>query len=373
MLRLRAILAMSAIAAVLSAVVLVGACTTSDPSYFTDDKADLSTLDLAIPTGADLATEAKDLATPDLAMQYSCRGQDAPGKSYKLVMNQLTLPSSSGTGSFAYDFDGDGRTENQLKSLISTIAIAGLDMQKPLQDAVQSGQIINLLAIQSAATDTASCVGVTLNRGKLGPMPKFDGSDVFSPVTLFGSPLGGSLLSGKLATTDSRILKADTESSFALPISLGRGLLTLPLRGVHVEGRLQLVGSLWQVSAGVIHGVVAKSDIDSKVLPAVADQVTQLINSDPFSSSARALINLFESSTDPVSVNKCVIAARCCRLNPATCMILPDEVRNSSVGAVLSPDVEVLDEMGKWKPVPGGKKYNAMSVGIGFSAITASF
>lgn len=356
------------------ALVLVGACSKSDLIYVTDEQPDLpKPSDLAMTTGSDMGSENKDLATPDLASQYSCRGEDAPGKVYKLVMNKLTLPSSSGSGTFAHDYDGDGRTENQLKNLISTIALAGLDVQTPLQSAVTSGQIINLVAIKSAATDSSSCVGVTLNQGKSGPIPKFDGSDVFTPATAIGSLLGGSIVSGKLATTDARSLKADTESQFALQISLGRGLVSLPLRGVHIEGSLQSAGSLMQISSGVLHGVVAKADIDRKLMPAVAGELTQTINSDPFSSTSQTIINLFESKTDPVSVNKCMTMARCCRLSPATCVILPEEVANSPIGGVLSPDVEVLDDTGKWKPVPGGKKYNAMSVGIGFTAISATF
>jgi hypothetical protein len=354
---------------------LSGACSKSDLIIVTDEQTDLPRpADLLIPPSSDLGMESKDLAMPsDLASQYSCRGEDAPGTSYKLVMNKLTLPSSSGSGAFLYDYDGDGRAENQLKNLISTVSLAGLDIQTTLQNAVTSGQLINLVALKSSSTDSSSCVGVSLNQGKPGPTPRFDGTDTFMPAMAMGSPLGGTLSSGRLVTTDSRSLKADTEAQFSLQISLGSGLVTLPLRGVHVEGTLQSSGSLRTMSSGVLHGVVAKSDIERKLMPALADQITQMINSDPYSSTSQTIIGLFESKTAPVSVNKCMTMSRCCRLSPATCVILPEEVSASPIGGVIAPDVEVLDAAGKWKPVPGGKNYNAMSVGMGFTAISAWF
>ncbi len=360
---------------ILAALAVCSSCSKPGLIYVEDDQSDMPrSIDFAGST-ADLAgTMTMDMASArDLASGYSCRGEDAPGKTYKLVMNSLTLPGSTGSSTFAYDFDGDGRTENQLKNLVAAVSVAGLDLQTPLSDAVSSGQIINLISLTSDSVDAAACVGVSLNQGKGAAFPKFDGSDVFTPVSPTGSPLSGALASGKLTTTHSRVLTAVTESQFELQISLGKGLLKLPLRGAQIEGIVQSGGPVFRMTSGVLHGVVAKKDIDDKLLPAIADQITDLIHSDPTSSNTRVIINLFESSTDPVSVTKCMTPSRCCRLSPATCVILPEEVQRSPIGGVLSPDVEVLDDLGKWKPVPGGKKYNAMSVGLGFSAITASY
>lgn len=352
---------------------LLAACSTGKQDF-----PDLGSLpDIPLPPGPpDLAMlpPPPDLAMSiDMAKSYTCRGEDAPGKTYRLVMNQLLLPGVAGHKTYVYDFDGDGRAENQLKNIMATISLAGLDVQTPLDDAVTGGQIINLLSLTSASVDTAACVGMTLNQGQTGPKPKFDGTDVFTPVAKPGTVLGASLASMQLKSVESRNLKSDTESQFELQISLGGSPLKLPLRGVHVEGTFQMAGPFWQIQSGALYGAIAKKDIDDKVLPAIADQLTTLIRSAPMSSTAQTLINLFESKTDPVSVTKCMTASRCCRTSPATCVILPEEVRNSAIGGVFSPDVEVLDDMGQWKPVPGGKKFNAMSVGLGFTAITATY
>lgn len=326
------------------------------------------------PTPPDLSMSPPDLSTPqDMSKVPSCRGEDAPGKTYRLVMNKLLLPGVAGHKPYTYDYAGDGRSVNQLKNLLTTIALAGLDVQAPIDDAVTRGQIINLLSLTSSAVDNSSCVGMSLNQGQLGPVPKFDGTDVFTKVSAVGSPLGGQLASSQFKSVESRNLKPDTESQFDLQLSLGKGLLKLPLRGVHVEGTFQPAGPFWQIQSGALYGAIAKKDIDDKILPAVADQLTTLIRADPTSTTTTAIINIFESKTDPVSVTKCMTASRCCRTSPATCVILPEEVKNSAIGGAFNPDVEVLDDMGKWKPVPGGKNYNAMSVGVGFTAITATY
>ena len=149
------------------------------------------------------------------------------------------------------------------------------------------------------------------------------------------------------------------------------------MRGVHVEGTVSKTGGLWRVQSGVLHGVISKTDIDGTIIPAFADLLTQLIHNDTSAgipgNTAKALIGLFEPTTGAASIAKCMVAANCCRISPATCFIVPAEVADSPVGGVLSPDVEVLDGSDRWAPKSGGRNYNAMSFGICFSAVTASF
>ena len=116
---------------ILAALAVCSSCSKPGLIYVEDDQSDMPrSIDFAGST-ADLAgTMAMDMASArDLASGYSCRGEDAPGKTYKLVMNSLTLPGSTGSSTFAYDFDGDGRTENQLKNLVAAVSVAGLDLQ----------------------------------------------------------------------------------------------------------------------------------------------------------------------------------------------------------------------------------------------------
>lgn len=355
----------------------LGACT-AKPDAEPDAGTPGPGADMAAP-GADLAMQTPpDLLPlpPDLSPSYSCRGSDAPGAGFPLAVSQLTLPSSSGGKSFAADLDGDGRPDNQLKSILDTLALGGFELQTSLDQAIADGALVNLIALRTAKTDTSPCVGVLLGQAeprKTGqPRPKFDGTDMFTLGLKPPALLAGKLAAGMLSTTAPKDQKATEEQVFELRLALSGLDLTLPLRGAHIEGTLEADGVNWRIRNGALHGAISQQDVDGRLLPGIADGLTKLIHSDPFSSTTQTLINLFESKTGTASVTKCMVAASCCRTSPTTCTILPEEVKNSPIGGVLAPDVHVLDDKGKWAPVPRGTP-NGLSVGVGFSAISASF
>ena len=334
---------------------------------------DLSGLDLRT-TPPDLST-VPDLAAADLASPVSCRGTTAPGTTYKLATARLLIPTSA--SSYSVDIDGNGRPENQFKKLVDVFALAGLDIQGSIDFSTAAGEGIQLLSVTTTNPATSACVGVEINPASSpmvgAPPPKFDGTDVFSPSMPVGARLSGSLTSRSFSTTLPPLQSSLDEQSLQLRLVLGASPLLLPLRGVHLEGTLTGGAGLWQIQNGSIHGVISDDDINRVILPGLATQITRQINSDPRSATATALINLFESTTSPISRAKCMVAANCCRTSPATCLILPAEVAASPVGGVLAPDVEVLDASNKWAPVSGGTSYDAMSFGMGFTAITASY
>lgn len=309
-----------------------------------------------------------------------CTAADVTGPSNKAATDSLKLPGLSGNKPYTYDFDGDNRQENQLKILLNPISAAGTDLQKSVNGAVADGQAIVLLDVKAADLTKADCASVTLGLAKppgaTDPKPKFDGTDTFvsatdiSPVTLFGKLDGG-----KLSTLPSKEQRSDTEQKIEVRIPLGNGVtLPLALRGAHFEGTIVKEGTTLKIKDGVLHGVLSQTDIETKIVPLVADLLTGMINKDPTSDTAKTVIGLFENQSDPVTAQKCAAKAEdCCKTNPKTCKILPAEVKNSAVGGVLAPDVQVFDDAGKWSPVPGGKKFNGMSVGIGFSGVQAKY
>lgn len=336
-------------------------------------------LDMAMPVGpGDLASPgAKDLAGPppaDLAgPKFSCRGSDAPGMTYQLVTDSIKLPSSAGAAAYTFDIDGDGRAENQLKNLIGIIAAVGLDLQGGIDLAVQSGQVLELMSVTADRLDTSSCVGVLAVPAKpTAGSPKFDGTDVLAKAGT-ESALQGTLAAGKLGTVEPKSLTAATEPALLVKLAIAGVALDLPVRGVHIEGSVEKNGSLIKIRDGKLHGVVSAKDIDLVVLPAIATTVTDMINKDPMSSTTKTIIGLFENMMNPATKTKCMVASKCCATSPATCVILPEEVKSSVVGTIITPDVEVLDDMDRWAPVAGGKSYDAMSIGIGFTAITATY
>lgn len=348
---------------------------------------------------ADLGTDSEDLAEPgskppdlrrgpdltpappDLASPATCRGRGAPGIFYQFATDALMLPKSTGARSYTLDFDGDGKPENQLKSVSNVIALSGLDLQSALDAAVAAGDGIELFGVSTMDPSNSTCVGVEGNLAKppgMGmPPPKFDGTDLFFPDMGLGAQFTGKLTAGQLSTTVPPLLSTTEEQQLQLRLPFNGGSLLLPLRGVHIEGTLTKTGSVWRIQNGVLHGVIAKPIIDTVFVPLVANLLTDLIHKDTMmgipGDTAKTIIALFENRTGTASIAKCMVAANCCRINPATCFIVPAEVTDSSLGGVLAPDVQVLDTGDQWAPVPGGTAYNAMSFGIGFTAVTASY
>ena len=334
--------------------------------------ADLSMpADLSAPS--DLAM-AMDMAAMDGGHMYSCRGTDAPGTTYKLVTNSLVMPKSSGTGTYAYDYDGDGKTENQFKTLVQVFAVAGLDLTTPINAAVTSGAYLELASVTTSDLMSATCAGVVLVPAKptMSP-PKFDGTDVLEKLAGPQSTLIGAISSGHLATKDSKNLLAAEDSPFELHMMIEGTSLVLPLHGVHIQGTVDTSSTPLRIRDGALHGIVAATDIETRIYPALATGITKLINGAPTSSTTMTIISLFENMSNPTTATKCMTPSLCCHTNPSTCVILPQEVKDSPIGGVLAPDVQVFDSGGAWKPIPGGKPANGMSFGFGFTAVAASF
>ncbi len=324
--------------------------------------------------------------SPDMAQPAAaCTAAQVTGSSNKLATDSLKLPKSTGGSTFTYDFDGDGKPENQLKNLINVVALSGLDIQASVDTAVQNGEAVLLTDVKTADLMSSSCSSFSfaLAEAPMGWKPKFDGSDMFKVGAIMSVTLFGGITAGKMSTTPSKDQTAANEQKIQLTLPLGMGnTLPLALRGAHVEGTLAMEGGILKIKNGVIHGVLAQKDIDGQIVPLVANLLTDLIHKDTKmgvpGDTAKAIIGLFEQKTGAASKAKCMAnAADCCGFtgmaHPDTCKIVAQEVKDSSIGGVLSPDVQVLDDQGNWKPVPGGKMLNGMSVGLGFTSVKASF
>jgi hypothetical protein len=109
----------------------------------------------------------------------------------------------------------------------------------------------------------------------------------------------------------------------------------------------------------------------------VAAQITARIRQSPASEFAAQLARIFE---DPVNIEasreKCARTPEKCCQKPetrATCEILPEELRkNALIDNIFRPDVQLFRGPA-WAPVPRGQDKDAMTVGIGFSAVPAIF
>lgn len=306
----------------------------------------------------------------------TCDASKVMGDSSKLATDALKLPTAG--KSYAYDMDGDGVAENQLKNLLNIVS-SQINLQESVNEAVTKGQAVLLFDVKSPSTADAMCSGITIGLAKPPAMPpKYDGSDMFMLGDIMGVKLYGSIKAGKLGTTPPKDQTAATEQKIEIRLPLGSGGMELPLvlHAAHVEGTIATEGGVLRVKDGALHGVISKTDIDNKIVPLIGDIITKLINDeakkDPNSNTIKTLVGLFEKS--PYSKTKCMSdAMKCCATNPTTCKIEKQEIIDSPIGGVLAPDVEVFDAQGNWKPVAKGKNPNGMSVGLGFTSVKASF
>jgi len=310
----------------------------------------------------------------DAGTDGTCGKGTATGATVKFVTSDVQLPS--GTMTYGTDIDGDGKADNQLAKITGVIG-SQVDLATPVTKAVKDGDLLIGMAI-TAANLTDACASVTANLlTKPASPPKLDGTDTLTvnaaqaPANLFGGigPSGGTT-SGKLFTVaPPKQSNADLQK-ISINIPLADGVLPLVLQGAHVEGTISDKG----VMSGQIHGVISKDDVNGKVIPAVATVLTQTVNKDPNSSSSKTIIMLFEDQSLPASKAKCMVAADCCATNAKTCKITADEVKAQPlIGNFLAPDVQVFDANGNWAPVPKGPDKNGLSVGLGFTAVSASF
>lgn len=329
------------------------------------------------------AMDPNSMMMPPPVVMKTCTADKVTGTSNKLATDALKLPASTGGKTFSYDFDGDGKPENQLKNLLNAVSLADINLQDSVNNAVANGDAIVLMDVKTADPMNQMCTSITMSVAKapemMDPKPKFDGKDTFKVGTVMGVTVYASLTAGKLNSTASKDQTPANEQKIEIVLPLGLGAsLPLALHGAHVEGTMYNDNGVLRLKDGVLHGVLSKKDIDEKIIPLVANLLTGLINKSVGmdglpDSTGKAIIAFFESKTGAASKAKCMVAADCCATNPKTCKIVNAEVVDSPIGGVLAPDVQVFDKDGSWKPVAGGKDVNGMSVGIGFSSVQAMF
>lgn len=361
---------------------LWGGFSTSNPLTCSDEIRKCSQTLSACPSGDQAAaqTEAKRICDGTAAAP-TCTADKVTGSSKKYATNKLLLPRPTGSMTYTADIDGDGAAENQWKAVVGLVSAAGLDLQASIDSAVSKGDVIILSDLRTPDLTMAGCAGLTLALAQppaMGdPLPRYDGSDTFRIGATRGVTLYGGITNGKLSTTPSRALTAADAQKLEFMLALNGGeSLPLTIYGVHLEGKLSMDRGQPVIVDGQLSGALSKKDIDSKIIPTVASLVTKQINAKPMDSGTQAIIALFENMANDVSKNKCNVAMnRCCKTNPSTCIILPEEVQLSPLGDTLAGDVHAFNENGTWAPQPPGMGVvnNGLSFGLGFSAIRAVF
>lgn len=300
------------------------------------------------------------------------------------VLNTVSVPVMT-PKDFGIDLDGDGKVDNALGTITTLLSTEGLDVQSGVDMSLMGGSLI--LLIQENSTDSAfmsdSCANSTLQLGMSTTNPDFTGSGKFTvaPGEVSAS-FNGPVTAGKFNSASPARTTMNVVASVMLPLVSGGAPLSLTLQGAHLTYTRTGTGLM----NGGLQGAIKATDVQGTIVPTVAQLLTNKLKTDmPPTSTDTDIKMLFDTGggmPDPSCPNTCK--------NPTTgmdpqqragmCAVAMDGIidvcevsTSATVQNLLGPDVQLFDAQGNYKPNPAKTMKDSLSVGLGFTAVSATF
>ncbi len=248
------------------------------------------------------------------------------------VLETMSLPTA--VGEYAVDLDGSG-AKNQFGALLLAVASFGMDLQPEIDRELDQGNLLVLMELLGSDLTTDSDVTI---RAHLGEDTDGDAANNFSGSAVLkiaaSSPsdatLTGAIAAGKLEAGPGTLL---------IPLPLGTKMVVVPLAKAVVKAQVSADG----LTDGVLAGAMAKTDLDSKVLPGVVDLITEAL-ADP---------NISQKNKDTMLQ---VLDA------DQNGKIEVSDLKSGLIGSALAPDVDT----------DGDGAPDALSLGVGFTTVKCS-
>jgi hypothetical protein len=316
------------------------------------------------------------LAAAVLPSIVACGGDDGvvipEGEHYHYVASQVLVPTTNTQArEYGLDLNGDKTVDNQLGMVLSTLGSMGFNIQETIDTAVAEGSIVLLVDFQTKDFSSTTAAGIQVFLGdnnmvtpaacnasetynvttKTGCKHHLDGagSFVISASSPTNAALGGKIAGGTFT---------GGPGDLSLQIALGgTDAIQLDLIGARVKGSGLSDTMLGTGTSGgvVFGGAITKTDIDTKVIPAIKDQLVPIIARDctmlanpgagcgcAADSTGKTVLSLFDT-------------------NPKDCAVTTEEIQtNSLIVSLLAPDVTINGKM-------------ALSLGIKASAVKATY
>ncbi len=301
-----------------------------------------------------------------------------PGDGYQFVAATIRMPTTVNEAmQLGLDLDRDDqqRPDNALGRVLATLASAAggsFDLQASIDEQVADGGLLLLFHLQVSSLGTAPGAALWVHLGA-DPMPApcVDPDD----ITTCGQHLDGSgTFAIDPASPPDAVLAGDI---IAGTLDAGPGEITIELSlGDTSAVSIRLIGARVKVGvasdtlmSGRIGGAVTEQELNNSVLPAIvevmAEPVAEYCMGTPETaccvegSTGETIVDLFDDCSDTSTT--------------CDCQVTLQEVRESDlIAALLSPDVDLLDADGLFNPRNDGVN-DALSLGIGFTAVTAVF
>lgn len=308
-------------------------------------------------------------------------GQPIPeGTHYHYVANKVFVPTTNTQArEYGLDLNADGTVDNQLGMVLSTLGSMGFDIQTTIDKAVATGSIILLADFQTKDFTNTTAAGVQVFLGSMEMPAACAAGETYNETTHTGcghhldgmgsfsiaanSPtnaaLGGKIINGTFT---------GGPGDLSLQIALGgTDAIQLDLIGARAKASSITDTTIGSGTSGgiVFAGAITKDDIDMKVIPAIATQLTPIIQRDCCGLSTSP----GGATCNPTGTPACGCTADSTGktilglfdTTPKDCTVTVDEIKNNSlIVSLLSPDVTINGKM-------------ALSLGIKATAVKATY
>jgi len=320
----------------------------------------------------------------------ACGGSSGPGdvtmvsmaNPAKYVANSLTVPMDR--TSFGMDLNGDGKVDNQLGNIIGALTANNLDTQSGVDNAVCKGQVVLLMTETSADStyQNDDATGVFVQVGNTFPYPsaapdmctagaggpKYDGTDTFTvnSTSFAGSQFAGRITNGTFSSNSPVTTSNPVTMQLQLPLVSGAAPVDLKIIGAHIQFHY----ASGMISNGQINGAIKSTDVTMTIIPNVAQLLDMRVEANPTGSTEKQILQIFDigcSDTSAKNFDGTPAAKGDGKI--ATCEVAD----NSIIKNVLNPDVQMFDANGNYHPNKANTNKDSLSLGLGFTAVKATF
>lgn len=278
-------------------------------------------------------------ALPLVACSSDDDGGPPEGPIYSYVVSEGSLPTSNQQAvEFGLDLNGDNVVDNQLGAVLAALVNQGFDVQDAIKEAVDQGDIILLMDLQTTSFSSAGRSGIKVHlsdKASAMPAPCTDAADMTCRKHLDGN---GSFAIATGSPDNAAVAGKVVGGTF----NGGPGDISIKIALGGPEGvQLNLIGARAKATgmseAGldsvVVAGALPEEDLKTQVIPAIHTQLVPIISEACMmpaqmdcgcpSGTASTILKLFDTA-------------------PKDCMVSVQEIAdNTLIKSLLAPDVTI--------------------------------
>jgi len=280
----------------------------------------------------------------------------------KYVVNSLKMPTKS--TDYAIDLNGDNMPDNHLGDIVNILKTQNIDLQASSKQALEQGELLVLLNYQAQTNlDEDTCAQTVIaDAVKPAQPPLLDGSDTFAVDTALAPGTFSGSTRNMLFNAQSPVTTSNpTTFTLKIPLAIGQTPVNLRVTAGHITF-VHLPGG--RLSQGQIHGAVKKTQFDDEVMPALTSLLNQEIQANV--ASKQMILDQFDTG-------KCSNPDGSAAVAKDNKIDLCEVTTNALVQLVLAPDVALFDSAGNYAPDATNNTLDSVSIGLGFTAIGATY